>query len=94
MQGTFEKADHLLSDVMEDVILTQMPRILEILLIDRTKSSFNKSQNIIWANDNYKEYGAMSYSAMSQIRPEFITGNKSSLIMPRALKTAALQKNV
>ncbi len=92
MQGTFEKADHLLSDVMEAVILTQMPRILEILLIDRTKSSFNKSQNIIWANDNYKEYGAMSYSATSQIRPELITGNKSSLIMPRALKTAALQK--
>lgn len=79
-------------DVIEDDIRTQMPRILEILLIDRTTSSPKVLRNIIWANDNYKEYNAVSYSATDQIRSELITGKRGKLIMPRALKAAALQK--
>jgi hypothetical protein len=69
-----------------------MPQILEILLLDRTTSSPNKPLNIIWANDNYKEHNDDSYSATAQIKPELITGENGSLIMPRALKTIALQK--
>jgi len=80
------------SDVKEDSIRTQMPHILDILLLDRTTSSPDKPQNIIWANDNYKELDADSYSATDQIKPELITGLKGSLIMPRALKTIAVQK--
>lgn len=80
------------SDVIEDDIRTQMPHILEILLIDRTTSTSRTSRNIIWANDNYKEYGAAFYSATAQIKPELITGKRGNLIMPRALKSAALQK--
>jgi hypothetical protein len=56
------------SDVKEDSIRTQMPHILDILLLDRTTSSPDKPQNIIWANDNYKELDADSYSATDQIR--------------------------
>lgn len=52
----------------------------------------DKSRNIIWANDNYTKYDAISYAATAQIRPELITGRRSSLIMPRALKSVALQK--
>lgn len=78
---------------MEFNIRSQKPQqLLEILLLDRTKSSTNKPQNIIWANDNYKEYDAVSYAAQAQIRPDLITAKQSSLIMPRALKAAALQK--
>lgn len=80
------------SDVIEDDIRTQMPHILEILLIDRTTSTSRTSRNIIWANDNYKEYGATFYSATAQIRPELVTGKKGNLIMPRALKSSTLQK--
>lgn len=80
------------SDVKEDSIRTQMPHILDILLLDRTTSSPDKPQNIIWANDNYKELDADSYSATDQIKPELITGLKGSLIMPRALKTITVQK--
>ena len=92
MQDTFEKDNLLSSDVLEDDIRTQMPKILEILLLDRTTSSSNLSKNIIWANDNYKEYDAVSYAATAQIKSGLITGKRGTLIMPRALKTAELQK--
>jgi len=88
----FETNELSLLDVIEDDIRTHMPHILDILLLDRTTSSSRTLQNIIWANDNYKEYGAGSYAATAQIRPELITGNKGKLIMPRALKAATLQR--
>ena len=92
MQVTSNNDNVQSSDVKEDSIRTQMPHILDILLLDRTTSSPDKPQNIIWANDNYKELDADSYSATDQIKPELITGLKGSLIMPRALKTIAVQK--
>ncbi|MGI6495269.1 MAG: restriction endonuclease [Kiritimatiellia bacterium] len=80
------------NDVEFNIRSQEQQQLLEILLLDRTKSSINDPQNIIWANDNYKEYDAVSYAAKAQIRPDLITGKQSSLIMPRALKAAALQK--
>jgi len=80
------------SDVLENDIRTSMPRILDILLLDRTASTPNTSKNIIWANDNYQEYDEPAYAATAQILPELITGERGLLIMPRALKTKALQK--
>lgn len=82
----------LSSDVIESDIREKMPHLLEILLLDRTASTPNTHQNIIWANDNYKKYGSTAYSATAQIRPELITGKHGTLIMPRALKTKTLQK--
>lgn len=92
MRKIAEMGDASLPDVIEDDIRLQMPKILEILLLDRTTSSSEHTQNIIWANDSYKEFGAEAYAAAAQIRPELITGNRGKLIMPRALKTAELQK--
>jgi len=82
----------LSSDVLENDIRISMPRILEILLLDRTTSTPNAPKNIIWANDNYREYDADAYAATAQIKPGLITGARGSLIMPRVLKTKALQK--
>ena len=79
-------------DVLENDIRTKMPHILDILLSDRTTSSPKTSHNIIWANDNYKVYDAVSYAAKAQIRPELITGERDNLIMPRALKDVSMQK--
>ncbi len=79
------------SDIMENDIRSQMPHILDILLLDRTRSTPGKTENIIWANDNYKKYGE-AFAATAQITPALITGKKGKLIMPRALKTSALQK--
>jgi hypothetical protein len=78
-------------DIIEDDIMDFMPQILDILLTDRTTSTSRSVNNIIWANDNYKRYGD-NYTATSQIKPELITGKHNKLIMPRALKSAELQK--
>jgi hypothetical protein len=80
------------TDILENDIRTSMPRILEILLLDRTTSTPTVPKNIIWANDNYKEYGKTAYATTAQIRPELITGERGMLIRPRALKTRALKK--
>ena len=92
MEESLENAGLAMPDVIEDNILAQMPHILKILLLDRTTFSPKKSKNIIWANDNYIEHDVISYAATAQIKPELITGNRGNLIMPRALKAAALQK--
>lgn len=92
MEETIETSMLPASDVREDDIWTDMPHILEILLLDRTTSTTKRTHNIIWANDNYIEFDNASYSAIAQIKPELITGKQGKLIMPRALKTAALQK--
>jgi hypothetical protein len=86
------KAAEHAADISENDIRANMPRIFKILLLDRTASAESSPQNIIWANDNYVEYGAAAYAAKAQIKPELITGEYGSLLMPRALKTKALQK--
>lgn len=91
-QEPLKNIDLAKSDVIENDILIQMPRILEILLLDRTVSTSKTKCNIIWANDNYKDYGGTSYSPKAQIKPELITGDHGYLIRPRALKTADVKK--
>ncbi|MFK5280521.1 restriction endonuclease, partial [Lacticaseibacillus paracasei] len=83
---------HKLGDVSETLIREHMPEVLDILLIDRTKSNTKKNQNIIWANDNYIQFGARAYAPEAPIRPELVTGIMDSIIMPRALKPSELQK--
>lgn len=80
------------ADVLEDTIREQMPDILNILLIDRTKSTPKRNKNIIWANENYIKYGSSSYSSTSEILPELVTGDMGQIIMPRALKSQELKK--
>jgi len=78
-------------DVKENDLFQQYPDILEILLIDRTRSNAKRTKNIIWANENYLNFGS-SYAATSEIKIELITGNMGGIIKPRALKSQALQK--
>lgn len=92
MKETQEKVVTTSSDALENGIRENMPRILEILLIDMTASTSKTPKNIIWANDNYIDYGSTTYAATAQIMPELITGVRGSLITPRALKTQALQR--
>ncbi len=86
-----ETSELSLPDINENDIRLHMPNILDILLIDRTVSSSKKAHNIIWANDNYRKYDPVAYAVTSQIKPELITGKRSKLIVPRALKGTDLQ---
>lgn len=79
-------------NIQENFIRETMPGILDILLIDRTKSTNRAKQNIIWANENYIRYGFKDYSAESQIHPNLVTGNRGQLIVPRSLKSRDIQK--
>lgn len=80
------------SDIQENRIREETPKILDILLIDRTATTATKIKNIIWANENYIKHGDKSYASTAQIKPELITGLMSHIIMPRALKSSELQK--
>lgn len=80
------------SNIEENLLRKTMPAILDILLVDRTTTTLRKSSNIIWANENYIQYGHKDYAAEAQIKPELITKNYGHLIMPRILKSSEAQK--
>ncbi|MCH4374671.1 restriction endonuclease [Staphylococcus haemolyticus] len=90
--NSFKNIDLDEANIHESAIRKYMPEILDLLLIDRTKSTIKKSTNIIWANENYIHLGKSAFSPTSQIKTELITGNMENIIMPRALKTIELQK--
>ncbi|OTO01348.1 restriction endonuclease [Enterococcus sp. 5B3_DIV0040] len=75
------------ADIEENFIREKMPDVLDILLVDRTKSTQRKQKNIIWGHNQYSHYDKKAYSAESEIFANLITGNMKDLIMPRALKT-------
>lgn len=79
-------------NICENTLHQSYPEILAILLRDRTSSFYvKKKKNIIWANDNYVEFGE-KYGAICQITPDLITGEMGNLIVPRALKSKEQQK--
>lgn len=79
-------------DIVENEIRDMMPEVLEVLLLDRTKSTSSKNKNIIWANENYIRFGRENFSAESQLKVESITGIMGNIIKPRALKSIETQK--
>lgn len=81
------------ADILESSLYHHTPKLLEILLRDRTSSTLSKKKrNIIWANNNYCQYDDILYAPNARITPKLITGNKEGLIKPRALKSKELQK--
>ncbi len=70
--------------------LRQRGQILDILLIDRTRTTKRKTHNIIWATDSYISYGhgcSNPYSPTREIKRDLITGEHNTLIQPRAAKS-------
>lgn len=84
--------NNISADISENFIREQLPEILDLLLIDRTRSTKKNIKNIIWANNNYIEHSAKYYAPTAQIKPALITGKMGRLIMPRALKSQDIQK--
>ena len=64
-------------DVIEQKIQEFSPELMKILLWDKTTKKF-----IRWGSDNYTEYGS-EYYADQEMKPELITGKRTSLIQPR-----------
>lgn len=72
-------------DVLEENILNTDRVLLDILLADKTTG-----KNILWATDDYIEYGE-EYAHDRQILPELITGDRTKLIQPRTEKSKSSQ---
>lgn len=72
-------------DILENELIEKYPDVLGILLCDQPTQ-----KNIFWATDNYEHLGD-SYKFNSEILPDFITGKKGNVIMPRVHKDKILQ---
>ena len=70
-----------LVDVKEENLLLVDAEILNILLYDHSSK-----KNIIWATDNYKEYGNR-FNFEDEITIDKITGNYRDVIKPRSKKS-------
>ena len=77
-------------DVKETNVYEHNPKILEILLCDRTKSRKNKIQNIIWATDNY--FSTNWYSFFDEMTIDMIIWLNWNVIRPRTKKSKAEQQ--
>lgn len=74
-------------DVREDEILQSDPKLLLLLLKDKTTG-----KNILWATTDYAWLGT-GYEEFSEILPELITGENRLLIRPRISKEKAEKAN-
>lgn len=73
-------------DVSEDYLLRESPKLLMLLLKDRTTQ-----KNILWGTKSYESLGK-EYKEKSQITPELITGSQAFIIRPRIQKELAEQR--
>ena len=74
-------------DVREDDLLAISPEVLDTLLKDHTTG-----HNIFWATHDYESLGP-DYDYHSPILPALITGEHGMVILPRVLKSKALQND-
>ncbi len=79
------------SDIRENTIYNYDPKLLEILLIDRTRSKDTEIHNIIWATDNYAPFGD-GYQESDEISVSKITGENGMILRPRVNKSKAEQE--
>ncbi len=79
------------SDIRENTIYDYAPKLLEILLMDRTRSDKNEVHNIIWATDNYAPLGE-GYKENDEITVPKITGENGLILRPRVNKSKTEQE--
>lgn len=69
------------NDVLENFIQIFDKSLLKLLLADKTTK-----RNIVWAAKDYEAFG-LGYEEFSEILPELITGEHSTIIQPRTTKS-------
>lgn len=74
-------------DIIENTI-RQHDGLLDVLLIDRTRTTKRKTHNILWMTNSY-----ISHKPTAEIQPQDITGENTYLIQPRIAKTKEEKKN-
>lgn len=104
---TKNQVNYQTADISENELLSRYPTIFEILLIDRSRSRWYKSQmgveesaqgawsstkHIIWATESYAEASMGGHQFGDEIKIEHVTGVYGRLIQPRAVKTKEQQQ--
>lgn len=79
------------SDIRENAIYQYDPKLLDILLIDRTRTTKNEQHNILWATDNYANLNA-GYQEGDEITAPKITGENGLILRPRVNKSKTEQE--
>ena len=74
-------------DILEDDIAEIDPKILKLLLKDKTTKG-----NILWCTKDYESYGP-EYEEHQPIEVSLITGELSRVIQPRAAKSKEVQRS-
>lgn len=80
-------------NVLENRLYSIPLQVLELLLIDQTKTKQSGTpQRIFWATSDYERLGP-EFAYDQPITPELITGKNSQVIRPRVLKDQEEQNN-
>ncbi len=80
-------------DVLENRLQRLAPKLLELLLIDQTKTkNSGTTQHIFWATSDYEALGPQ-FAYDEPITPELITEDNGLVIRPRVLKDQSEQSN-
>lgn len=79
------------ADIKENAIVHTDKVLLELLLIDRSRSTEEEVHNILWATDNYLHYGE-GYAIDDEISIDSITGENGLILRPRVNKSKAEQE--
>lgn len=72
-------------DIAEQTIADMSLDLMKVLLKDKTTGKY-----ILWATDNYKQYGD-AYLPSQEIKPDLIIGKNTDIIQPRVTKSQAEQ---
>ncbi|MDV5114140.1 hypothetical protein R2Q93_03040 [Clostridium perfringens] len=73
-------------DISEQSIADMSYDLMKVLLKDKTTGKY-----IVWATDNYIQYGD-SYHPSQEIMPELVIGKNTYIIQPRVSKNQEEQK--
>lgn len=80
-------------DIKENDILLFDPQVFSLLLLDRSKTEkLGEPHNILWATDNYVQYGK-GYEEWSEITPNSISGKNGLVLRPRVKKSKKEQEH-
>lgn len=74
-------------DILENT-LRRHNGLLDILLLDRTRTTASKTHNILWATDSYT-----NHNPKDEIKHEDVTGKNTYVIQPRIAKSKEEQKS-
>ncbi len=75
-------------DIIENILSHHSGGLLDILLIDRTRTTSTKTHNLLWATDSYADH-----KPTEEIKLEDVTGKNTHLIQPRITKPKEEQKS-